>query len=193
MGTATRFIRAWQPASFLLFVGYLLSSAAVAEIAESPTDIPGEVLLRNVRQVTFEGKRAGESYFSPDGSRMVFQSEREAGNPFYQIFLMDLETGDTRRVSPGTGKTTCAWIHPDGRILFASTHDDPEARQKQEAELEFRASGESRRYQWDYDENFELYLARPDGLTSERLTRARGYDVIQMLVLLSLCVLHLEL
>ncbi len=107
---------------------------------------------------------------------MVFQSERDAGNPFYQIFLMDLETGDTRRVSPGTGKTTCGWIHPDGRILFASTHEDPEARQKQEAELEFRASGESRRYQWDYDENFELYLAHPDGSSSQRLTRARGYD-----------------
>ncbi len=180
METATRFIHArrpaWQPASFLLFVGYLLSGSVAAEISERPTDTSGNVLLRNVRQVTFEGKRAGESYFSRDGSRMVFQSERDAGNPFYQIFLMDLETGDTRRVSPGTGKTTCAWIHPDGRILFASTHDDPDARQKQEAELEFRASGESRRYQWDYDENFELYLARPDGSTSERLTRARGYD-----------------
>lgn len=32
---------------------------------------------------------------------MVFQSEREAENPFYQIYLMDLETGDVERVSPG--------------------------------------------------------------------------------------------
>ena len=169
MRIATRFTR-------LLLVGFLFAGTVAAGIAESPGDTAGEVLLSYVRQVTFEGKRAGESYFSPDGDRMVFQSERDTGNPFYQIFLMDLETGDTRRVSPGAGKTTCAWIHPDGRILFASTHDDPEARQKQEAELEFRASGESRRYQWDYDENFELYLARPDGSIAERLTRARGYD-----------------
>ena len=56
---------------------------------------------------------------------MVFQSEREQGNPFYQIYLLDMETGDTRRISPGTGKTTCAWIHPGGdRILCPSTHDD---------------------------------------------------------------------
>ena len=178
MGTATRFIRAWQLAVFLLSVACLSAAAVFAVISErSPTDSSEEILLSNIRQVTFEGKRAGESYFSPQGNRMVFQSERDAGNPFYQIFLMDLETGDTRRVSSGVGKTTCAWIHPDGRILFASTHDDPEAQQKQEAELEFRASGESRRYQWDYDENFELYLASPDGSTEyQRLTRARGYD-----------------
>ncbi len=176
MGTATRFIRAWQPAVLLLFVACLSAGAVSAGISESPADTSEEVLLSNARQVTFQGKRAGESYFSPQGNRMVFQSERDAGNPFYQIFLMDLETGDTRRVSSGIGKTTCAWIHPDGRILFASTHHDPEAGQKQKAELEFRASGESRRYQWDYDENFELYLASPDGSTYQRLTRARGYD-----------------
>jgi hypothetical protein len=33
--------------------------------------------LSNTRQLTFEGKRAGEGYFSPDGNRICFQSERE--------------------------------------------------------------------------------------------------------------------
>ena len=41
--------------------------------------------LSGTRQLTFEGKRAGEGYFSPDGSLMVFQSERRADNPFFQI------------------------------------------------------------------------------------------------------------
>jgi len=78
------------------------------------------VFLSNVRQLTFDGKRAGESYFSADGSLMVFQSERDAKNPFFQIFLMDRETGDVERISPGMGKTTCAWIHPSNRkVLFA--------------------------------------------------------------------------
>jgi hypothetical protein len=109
-------------------------------------------LISNVRQLTFEGARAGEGYFSRDGSRMVFQSEREPGNPFFQIYLLDLESGDTVRVSPGHGKTTCGWIHPDGnRVLFASTHDDPDARKKQADELELRKSGQQRRYSWDYD------------------------------------------
>lgn len=103
--------------------------------------------LSNTRQLTFEGRRAGEGYFSQDGKKLVFQSEREPGNPFYQIYLMDLETGDTTRVSPGVGKTTCAWIHPDGqRVLFASTHEDIEAVAKQESELKARAEGQQRRY-----------------------------------------------
>ena len=37
---------------------------------------------------------------------MIFQSEREADNPFYQMYLMDMASGDVRRVSPGYGKTT---------------------------------------------------------------------------------------
>jgi hypothetical protein len=61
--------------------------------------------------------------------RLVFQSEREPGNPFYQIYVMDLETGDVERVSPGIGKTTCAFINPEtGDILFSSTHHDPTSR-----------------------------------------------------------------
>jgi len=105
------------------------------------------LLLGNVRQLTFEGRRAGEGYFSADGSKLVFQSERDADNPFYQIYLMDLETGDTRRLSTGVGKTTCAWLHPDQtKALFASTHLDPEAKAKQQEELDKRAAGEGRRY-----------------------------------------------
>ncbi|MEN8180855.1 MAG: peptidase M28, partial [Pseudomonadota bacterium] len=109
-------------------------------------------LLTNIRQLTFEGKRAGEGYFNADGSRLIFQSERDSENPFYQIYLMDLETGDVERISPGVGKTTCAWIHPSNKkVLYASTHDDPQARQKMQTELDFRASGQQRRYSWDYD------------------------------------------
>src|SRR5262249_19688132 len=64
--------------------------------------------LSRVRRLTLEGRRAGEGYWSKDGQRLVFQSEREPGNPFYQIYTMDLATGDTMRVSPGMGKTTCS-------------------------------------------------------------------------------------
>ena len=134
-------------------------------------------LLRNTRQLTFEGRRAGEGYFSRDGSEMVFQSERVDGNPFFQIFLMDLETGDTSAISPGHGKTTCAWIHPDGsKILYASTHEDPEARDKQAAELDMRNSGKERRYSWDYDKTFELYSYDRKSKSTKRITTAVGYD-----------------
>jgi Tol biopolymer transport system component len=135
------------------------------------------VYLSSVRQLTFEGSRAGEGYFSRDGKQMVFQSEREAGNPFYQIYLLDRETGDVERVSPGHGKTTCAWIHPDGdRVLFASTQFDPQAQSKQTSELEFRASGQQRRYAWDYDPQFELVEWNRKTGAYKKLTEAMGYD-----------------
>lgn len=134
-------------------------------------------LLGGIRQLTFEGKRAGEGYFSTDGTKLVFQSEREADNPFYQIYLMDLETGDTERVSPGVGKTTCAWLHPDNRrLLFASTHLDPEAVAKQEQEFAEREKG-GRRYSWSFDEQYDIFERALDGTGSPvNLTDALGYD-----------------
>src|SRR5438552_2012535 len=85
--------------------------------------------LKNIRQVTFERDfaRAGEGYFSPDKRSIIFQAEEKTENPFYQIFVMDLDKGSFRRVSPGVGKTTCGYFHPDGKkIIFASSHRDPD-------------------------------------------------------------------
>lgn len=134
-------------------------------------------LLGNVRQLTFEGRRAGEGYFSRDGSLMVFQSEREPGNPFYQIYLMDLDTGDTQRLSTGVGKTTCAWVHPGGeKALFASAHEDPEALAKQREELEKRAAGKDRRYAWSFDPYYDIFEVPAEGGEPVNLTDAFGYD-----------------
>jgi len=132
-------------------------------------------LLSRARQLTFDGRRAGEGYFSPDGRRMVFQSERVAGNPFFQIFEFDLETGSTRQISPGVGKTTCPFFRPGSRdVLFASTHHDPSSEEHQRAEIELRASGRDRRYEWDFDPEMDLYVAGAGAL--RRLTEQRGYD-----------------
>src|SRR5947199_10115293 len=96
--------------------------------------------LKNIRQVTTDFVRAGEGYFSPDGKQIIFQAEEKStGNPFYQIFVMDLDTGRYRRVSPGIGRTTCSYFSPDGKkIIFASSHLDPEAKKKQEEEYRRR-------------------------------------------------------
>ena len=157
-----------------------LSVAALATIAgaaQQPAENHERDFLTRVRRLTLEGRRAGEGYWSPDGKRLVFQSEREPGNPFYQIYLMDLATGDTQRVSPGVGKTTCSFINPEtGDILFASTHHDPHSAQYQKEEIEFRASGKERRYSWDYDPEMELYVRSAKTGTLRRLTNMRGYD-----------------
>ena len=145
---------------------------AASEIAETEARF-----LSNTRQLTFDGIRAGEGYFSRDGKSMVFQSERDKSNPFYQIYLMDRETGDVERVSPGYGKTSCAWIHPDGdRVLFASTQFDPESANKQKAELADRAEGKQKRYAWDYDPQYDLVEWNRKTHEYKKLTDILGYD-----------------
>lgn len=151
------------------------SAAARAPVA-SPAQ-PAGPLVSNVRQLTFEGLRAGEGYFSADGASMIFQSERDAANPFYQMYLMDLDSGDVRRVSPGYGKTTCGWISPDKkRVIFASTQDDPEARKKMADEIAFRASGQTRRYSWDYDPTYDIQEFDLASGKYRNLTHTPGYD-----------------
>ncbi len=158
------------------FLALLL--ACLAAGAASPPVMAEEAdFLTGIRQLTFDGKRAGEGYFSADGTKMIFQSEREADNPFYQIYLLDLQSGDTRRISPGMGKTTCAWIYPDAdHILFASTHLDPESVAKQQAEFQERQSSRVRKYSWDYDEHFDLFRYSLKDGSLARLTASQGYD-----------------
>ena len=164
-----------------IFFAVFLTGKVMAQHATSnETDTnPAEEsqFLSNIRQLTYDGKRAGEGYFSEDGNALIFQSEREQDNPFYQIYLLNLLTGDTHRVSPGIGKTTCAFFRPGtDEVLYASTHHDVFAKAKQEEELKFRASGQERRYSWDYDEAMDIFSANRDGSNLKQLTNAPGYD-----------------
>ncbi len=171
--------RTSQPSFFSAFLLTFVIFSAPTLAGQDGTAGPSieSHFFSNVRQLTFEGRRAGEGYFSPDGSMMVFQSERRDDNPFFQIYLLDFETGDIEPVSPGSGKTTCAWVHRDNQqILFSSTHNDPESRAKQKQEIEFRESGEARRYSWDYDANYEIYAFDRAKKTYTQLTRNEGYD-----------------
>jgi len=161
----------------LILVGIVLMAQDDEGAAAADAIKAEATLLSGTRQLTFEGLRAGEGYFSADGSKLIFQSEREEGNPFYQIYLLDLETGDTERVSPGKGKTTCAWIHPDGkRVMFASTHENPEVGAQQKAEYAERESAKARKYSWDYDAEFEIYETVPGSGKYQNLTNTEGYD-----------------
>ncbi len=157
-----------------LWIGLVLVSLNLCGAEEAKGEAQ---FLKRVRQLTLEGRRSGEGYFSQDGRDIIFQSEREAGNPFYQIYIMSLETGDVNRVSPGMGKTTCSFFRPGAdEVLFASTHQDKGVKSKQKAELDFRASGKTRRYSWDYDEHMDIFSAKRDGSGAKRLTNAHGYD-----------------
>lgn len=172
-----------HPLAFVALAGLLCASAcstAPKEAAPPTAELrkaTNEPALSAIRQITFAGLRSGEGYLDSSGNRMVFQSEREPGNPFYQIYLFDLRTGAERRVSTGIGKSTCGWIHPNGsQVLFSSTHLDPHAERKQKGEYQAREAGRARRYSWDFDSQYDLFVRdlQSDGL--RQLAPAPGYD-----------------
>jgi len=130
-------------------------------------DDPREKRLRNLRQLTFEGENA-EAYWSPDGSRLVFQHRGE-GVPADQIYTIRTDGTDLRLASTGTGKTTCSFFLPGSReVLFASTHAasaEPPA-----------APDMSQGYVWAVYPDFDIWAASLDGTGLRRLTDSPGYD-----------------
>ncbi|MHC4415381.1 MAG: TolB family protein [Planctomycetota bacterium] len=102
-------------------------------------------MLANHVQLTFSDRfiKAGEAYFSPDGSRIIFQAvekppEGEPPSELYAMYVADLArrsdgriTGldHVRRISPRGSANTCGWFHPTepGVVIFATTVDPPSA------------------------------------------------------------------
>ena len=129
----------------------------------------------DLSQLTFSGKRSGEGYFSYDDRKIVYQSEGLFDNPFYQIYTLDLINGASKLVTSGIGKTTCAWIHPNNyEILYASTHLDPNSIQKQKDEFKQRLNNTGKKYSWDYDENYDLFIQNTNTGSVRRLTFQKG-------------------
>jgi Tol biopolymer transport system component len=174
----------------MLSVGFL--AVLLAQRPEVPLQSTEEAAhearhLRNIRQVTFGFPRAGEGYFSPDGSRIIFQayppvppSTFHTPRPnaeAYQIYLAELKPDATPRlVSTGRGKCTCPFFHPDGRsIIFGSSHLDPEADRLGHPP---RGPSYSRteRYKWEFPEYMDIFRSDLDGKNLVRLTDAPGYD-----------------
>lgn len=162
----------------LILISATLGGFASAQDAEPAAKSDSESrFLTGARRLTHDGPRAGEGYYNSDASLMVFQSERRSDNPFYQIYLLDFDTGDVEQISPGQGKTTCAWIHPDNnRVMFSSTHHDPTSRQQQLDLIKLREEGKEPRYSWDYDHEFDIYAFDRTSKEYTRLTTEKGYD-----------------
>lgn len=134
---------------------------------QAPPAATTERRLANIRQLTFGGENA-EAYFSPDGSRLIFQSSRD-GATCDQIFMMKTDGTDVRRVSSGQGRTTCAYFYPDGkRLLYASTHAaSPECPPR---------PSYARGYVWPIYDSYDIFRVEADGTTVTPLTKTPGYD-----------------
>jgi Tol biopolymer transport system component len=157
-------------AALLAAAASWLPIASAIEAGQNPPSAPAapvERHLQNLRKLTSGGENA-EAYFSKDGSRLIFQATR-AGYPCDQIYTMKLDGSDQRRVSTGSGRTTCGYFYPAGdEILFASTHETAAA-------CPPRPSFE-RGYVWPIYTGYEIYRAKADGSNPQPITRSPGYD-----------------
>ena len=154
----------------------VMAAARVPEPLPSPTAAaaaaagllqPGEErFLANVRQLTFGGQNA-EAYWSADGSRLIFQSD-EGRLDCDQIYTMNADGSNRKRVSEGGGRTTCSYFFPSGdRILYATTRRSGEACPPK--------PDRSHGYVWALDD-FDIWTARADGSGSAPLFASPAYD-----------------
>ncbi|PYQ62546.1 MAG: hypothetical protein DMF58_01430 [Acidobacteria bacterium] len=130
--------------------------------------VEGEKHLKNIRQLTFGGENA-EAYFSSDGTRLIYQSTPR-GAECDQEYVLDLRSGETKRVSSGKGRTTCGYFVPpkDEHIIYSSTEAaGPECPPPAD-----RSHG----YVWPVYASYDIYEAKPDGSDAHRLTTTPGYD-----------------
>ena len=150
----------------------MVSSLALAETNPKPPQVlPVEPHLKNIRQLTTEGKNA-EAYFSFDGDKLVYQSTKDPDSdallPCYQMYTMDLDGTNVRRISTGYGVNTCGYFFPgDRRVLFSSTHMKNPACPP--------ALPRTKRYRWALDD-YDIFSVHISGRDIQRLTASPGYD-----------------
>jgi len=149
-----------------------------------------DVLSEHV-QLTFEDQflKAGESYFSPDDSMIIFQgieqpAEGEAPDEFYAMYVGDVvrdadgqisSMANIRRISPEGSANTCGWFHPTrpGIVIFGSTVTPPVA---SDAPGYQRGGG---RYKWQFPPEMnivEVDLAKADGTADSLKTLIEASD-----------------
>jgi Tol biopolymer transport system component len=128
-----------------------------------------EVHLAEVEQLSRGARENAEAYWSFDGSRLIFQSNR----PPYecdQIYSMPADgSGEPTLISTGRGRTTCSYFYPgDDRVLWSSTHGASDACPP--------APDHSQGYVWAIYADYDIYVSKPDGTDVKALTSSPGYD-----------------
>jgi Tol biopolymer transport system component len=115
-----------------------------------------DVATGSVRPLTSDHSWNWGGAWSPDGSRIAFESTRQGRSDLY---VMDVSDGRVRRLTNGTGFNESPRWSPDGSwISFMSGRSGVKG--------PYGAAGFHR----------DVYLMRPDGTDLRRLTSLTGFD-----------------
>lgn len=150
-----------------LFLFFILGFIAVSHAQEKH--------LKNLQKLTYGGDNA-EAYFSPNGKFASFQSNNKKwGLQCDQIFNLDIakaaqdSTYKPSLISTGKGRTTCSYFMPNGKdILYASTHLKNDSCPPAPVEIG--------KYLWAVYQEFDIFIAAPNGTIKKQLTNSKGYD-----------------
>ena len=152
---------------FSAFLTLILTLAFSAFAQTNDLSVEGEKHFKNIKQLTFGGENA-EAYFSFDGKQLIFQSKRD-DLKCDQIFTMNIDGSNVKRVSNGEGRTTCSYFLKGGKkVLYASTHGGAK---ECPPNPDF-----SKGYVWAVYPDYDIYTSTPDGKKIKKLTDTPGYD-----------------
>ena len=127
----------------------------------------GETHFAHLWKLTKDVDQAAEGYWSNDGTRLTYQGmPRGAGCD--QIYVIERD-GTHKRISDGTGVTTCSYFLPgDQSLLYASTRawmsDCP-----QRPDM-------SKGYVWAVRPEYDIYVQDLASGKEHALTTSFGYD-----------------
>ncbi len=107
---------------------------------------------------------AAESYFSPDGRRLILNARLIEGEADYHVYTTNLDGTDKRRIN-SLGADACSYYFPDGaRVIFTSTRDNRSLPPGNYSDPT------------DYPAGAELYSCSPIGSNLTRLTHNGQYE-----------------
>ncbi len=145
----------------------VLTFVAAVSAQTNSLQVAGEKRLQNIKQLTFGGENA-EAYFSPNGKKLTFQSKRD-DLKCDQIFTMNIDGSNVKRVSNGDGRTTCSYFFNKGKkVLYGSTHLGSK---ECPPNPDF-----SKGYVWAIFPTYDIFTANADGTKIKQMTKTNGYD-----------------